>query len=199
MVAGNPVERPPSRSPAWRSRTRRCCPGAPRSTTCSCRSRSSSRTARACASDRRNTKPGRSAAGAGRAEGARATKYPLAAVGRHAAARLALPRADPRARAADARRALRRARRLHPRGAVVRHPRPPRGAAAHGHPRHPRPARGGVPRRQRLRHERAPRPHHRRARDRSSRARATSKSPTPGSSSISSTSCADISQGARSG
>ena len=48
----------------------------------------------------------------------------LAALRRHAAARLALPRADPRAEAPDARRALRGARRLHARGVVVRHARP---------------------------------------------------------------------------
>jgi ABC-type Fe3+/spermidine/putrescine transport system ATPase subunit len=44
----------------------------------------------------------------------------LAALGRHAAARQHLPRADPRAQDAAARRALRRAGRLHPRRAVVR-------------------------------------------------------------------------------
>ncbi len=49
---------------------------------------------------------------------------PLGAVRRHAAARLALPRADPPARAADARRAVRGARCLHARGAVVRAARP---------------------------------------------------------------------------
>jgi NitT/TauT family transport system ATP-binding protein len=46
-------------------------------------------------------------------------QVPLAAVGRHAAARQHLPRADPRAQDAAAGRALRRARRLHPRRAVV--------------------------------------------------------------------------------
>ena len=49
---------------------------------------------------------------------------------RHAAARLALPRADPRAGAADARRAVRRARCLHARGIVVRAARPLAEAAA---------------------------------------------------------------------
>ena len=91
----------------------------------------------------------------------------MAALRRHAAARLALPRADPRAEASDARRALRRARRLHARGAVVRDPRPPRRAGRHGRPRHARPARGDLPRRSHLLHERASGPHHRRARGRS--------------------------------
>ena len=44
----------------------------------------------------------------------------VGALRRHAAAHLDLPRADPRARDPAARRAVRRARRLHPRGAVVR-------------------------------------------------------------------------------
>ena len=62
---------------------------------------------------------GRGAAGAGRPcrDG---QQVPLGAVGRHAAARLAVPRPDPRAAAADAGRALRGARQLHARGAVVR-------------------------------------------------------------------------------
>ena len=45
----------------------------------------------------------------------------LAALRRHAAARLALPRADPRSAAAAARRAVRRARPVHPRGTVGDH------------------------------------------------------------------------------
>ena len=57
-------------------------------------------------------------------------QVPVAALGRHAAARLDLPRADPRAQDAAARRALRRARRLHARGAVVHAARPVDGAAA---------------------------------------------------------------------
>ena len=48
----------------------------------------------------------------------------VGAVRRHAAARVALPRAHPPAVAADARRAVRRARRLHARGTVVRAARP---------------------------------------------------------------------------
>ena len=56
-----------------------------------------------------------------------------------------------------------RARQLHARGAVVRDARPARGTARHHHPRHARPARGGLPGRPRLLHERAAGPHHRRA------------------------------------
>ncbi len=69
----------------------------------------------------------RDAAGLGRARRLR-QQVSLATVRRHAAARLALPRAHPRAAAADAGRAVRRARRLHARGTVVRDPRPARGA-----------------------------------------------------------------------
>src|SRR5262245_44567182 len=83
----------------------------------------------------------------------------LGAVRRHAAARLALPCADPSTRAADAGRAVRRARRLHARGAVVRAARPVAEARLHRDPGHPRPARGHVPRRQHPRHERAARAH----------------------------------------
>ncbi len=57
------------------------------------------------------------AAGAGRPEGVR-RELSLAALGRHASARQPLPRADPRAPPAAARRALRRARPVHPRGTV---------------------------------------------------------------------------------
>ncbi len=48
----------------------------------------------------------------------------VAAVGRHAAARVAVPRAGARARTAAARRALRRARPVHARGAVGHHAEP---------------------------------------------------------------------------
>ena len=72
---------------------------------------------------------------------------------RHAAARVALPRADPRAGATDAGRAIRRARCVHARGTVVRAARPLAEAQLHGDPGHPRPARGGVSSRQHLRHE----------------------------------------------
>jgi hypothetical protein len=56
-------------------------------------------------------------------------QVPLAAVGRHAAARQHLPRTGPRAQDAAAGRALRRAGRLHARRAVV-HPARPAGRAA---------------------------------------------------------------------
>ena len=82
-------------------------------------------------------------------------QVPVGALGRHAAARLDLPRAHPRAEDAAARRAVRRARRVHARGAVVHPARPAGGAALQRDPRHPRPARGGVPRRHRLRDEQA--------------------------------------------
>src|SRR5262245_18238835 len=85
--------------------------------------------------------------------------FSLGAVGRHAAARLALPRTDPSARAVDARRAVRRARRLHARGIVVRAARLVAEARLHRHPSHARPARSGVPRRQHPCHERAARTH----------------------------------------
>ena len=65
-------------------------------------------------------RPRRGAARAGRAQGLR-RQAAVAAVGRHAAARVAVPCADPRARAAAARRALRRARPVHARGAVGHH------------------------------------------------------------------------------
>src|SRR5260370_9662967 len=45
--------------------------------------------------------------------------FSLGALRRHATARLALPRTDPSAGAVDARRAVRRPRRLHARGLVV--------------------------------------------------------------------------------
>ena len=72
-------------------------------------------------------------------------QVPVAAVGRHAAARVDRPRAGLRAQAADDGRALRRARRDHPR--------PPERAAAaavaaraaHGGVRHPLDRRSGVP------------------------------------------------------
>ena len=67
------------------------------------------------------------------------------------------------------------------------------GAALHRDPGHARPARGGVPRRHRLRDEQAAGPHPRAARDRACRARATSKSPTPTRSPTSCTSCASAS------
>ena len=62
----------------------------------------------------------RGAAGAGRPERLR-RQISLAAFRRHAAARLALPRADPRPATAAARRAVRRARPVHPRGVVGDH------------------------------------------------------------------------------
>ena len=49
---------------------------------------------------------------------------------------------------------------LHPRGAVVRDPRPARGAARHHRPGHARPARGGLPGRPHLLHELPAGPHH---------------------------------------
>ena len=86
-----------SRSPAWRSRRRPCCRGGPRSKTCCCRSKSSSRTAARCAASAPNTSraPKNLLTSVGLARPGR--QIPLGAVGRHAAAHLALPRADPRA------------------------------------------------------------------------------------------------------
>ncbi|SOZ82883.1 hypothetical protein CBM2622_A50215 [Cupriavidus taiwanensis] len=86
-------------------------------------------------------------------------QIPVAALRRHAAARVDLPRADPPAAHAAARRALRRARRLHPRRTLVRAARPVAGAALQRDPGHARPARGRVPCRHGLRDEPATRPH----------------------------------------
>jgi NitT/TauT family transport system ATP-binding protein len=83
-------------------------------------------------------------------------QVPVAALGRHAAARQHLPRAGARAQDAAARRALRRARRLHARRAVVHPARPARGAALQRHPGHARPARERVPGRHGVRHEQEP-------------------------------------------
>ena len=96
---------------------------------------------------------------AGKAQGAAGVRRPaglyrkasLGALGRHAAARLDLPRADPRAGDPAARRAVRRARRVHARGAVVRAARPAGRAQGDGDAGDARPARGGVPRRHRVR------------------------------------------------
>ena len=106
-------------------------------------------------------------------------QVPVAALRRHAAARLDLPRADPRAEDAAARRAVRRARRLHARGAVVHPARPVGGAALQRHPGHARPARGGVPRRHRVRDEQAARAASSCGARSTCRGRATSRSPTP--------------------
>ena len=81
----------------------------------------------------------------------------LDAVGRHAAAREPVPSADPRARAADAGRALRRARCLHARGVVGRASDALAGAQVHLRAGDPRPARGRLSCRRHLRHERAAR------------------------------------------
>ena len=93
-------------------------------------------------------------------------QVPVAAVGRHAAARQHLPRAGARAEDAAAGRALRRARRLHARGAVVRDARPAGGAEVQRHPGHARPARKRVPGRHGVRDEQEPGAHRRQARDR---------------------------------
>ena len=85
-------------------------------------------------------------------------QVPLAALGRHAAARQHLPRADPRAQDAAAGRALRRARRLHARRAVVHPARPLDRAALQRDPGHARPARIGVPGRHGVRDEQEPGP-----------------------------------------
>ena len=179
-----------SRSPAWRSRRRTCCPGGARSRTSCCRWRSCSRTAGACArSATAYRRQGRGAAGPG-GPGRHGLQVSLGAVGRHAAARVAVPRAHPRAAAAHAGRAVRRARQLHPRGTVVRDARPARGAPGDHHPRHARPARGGLPGRPHLLHELPARPHHRRAAREHFRARAAWSSPTRRSSPTWCTTCA---------
>src|SRR4029078_13404730 len=59
---------------------------------------------------------------------------------------------------------------MHPRGAVVRDPRPARRAQDHDMPRHPRPARGGVSRRPRVRNVGPARPRAGGAQDRHSAA-----------------------------
>src|SRR5204863_153730 len=93
-------------------------------------------------------------------------QVPLGAVRRDAAAHLTLPCADPRAAAADARRAVRRTRCVHPRGIVVRDPRSACRAQDHRLPRDPRPARSRVPCRPRVRDVVAAGPHSGRAQDR---------------------------------
>ena len=107
--------------------------------------------------------PRRGAAGAGRPERLR-RQISLAIVRRHAAARLALPRADPRSATAAARRAVRRARPVHPRGAVGDHAGAVALAEADRDPRHARSARGRLSGQPHRRDARAPRPHHRRQR-----------------------------------
>ncbi len=85
-------------------------------------------------------------------------KFSLAVVGRHAAARQHLPRADPRAQDAAAGRAVWRARCLHARGAVVHPARPVDRAAVQRHPGYARPARVGLPGRHGVCDEQEPRP-----------------------------------------
>ena len=80
--------------------------------------------------------------------------------------------------APDARRALRRARQLHARGIVVRDARPARGAARSRSSSSPTTCARQPSCRPHLLHERAARPHHRRAARWSSRGRAISRSPT---------------------
>ena len=117
----------------------------------------------------------------------------MAALRRHAAARLDLPRAHPPAGAPDARRAVRRARRVHPRGALVRAARSLAGAALHRRAGDARSARGGVPRRHRVLHvASAPGASSRGAKS-TCRGRATSRSPTRTGSRRSCTSCASTS------
>ena len=144
----------PSRcASAWRSRTRRCCPGStirdnvmlPLKIVPPFRAASTAPSAR-----RRVPRSRRGAARAGRPEGLR-RQVSLAALRRHAAARLALPRADPRSAAAAARRAVRRARSVHPRGAVGDHAGAVDDAPADRAAGHPRPAGGGLSRQPHLR------------------------------------------------
>ena len=108
-------------------------------------------------------RPRRGAARAGRARGLR-RQVSLAAVRRHDAARLALPRADPRSATADARRAVRRARSVHPRGAVGDHAGSVADAAADRAAGDPRPQGSRLSRQPHLRDAGAARPHHRRQR-----------------------------------
>ena len=135
----------------------------------------------------RGTRPQAAAEGRpGRLRG----QVPLAALGRHAAARQHLPRADPRAQDAAARRALRRARCLHPRGAVVHPARPLDRAAVQRDPGHARPARIGVPGRHGVRDDQEPGALRGAAARSTCRVRATWRSPTRPSSPTSCTTCA---------
>ena len=105
----------------------------------------------------------RGAASAGRPQGLR-RQAALAAVGRHAAARVAVPRAGASAAAAAARRAVRRARPVHARGTLGHHAGALDARAADRAAGHARPARVGVPGEPHLRDEFAPGPHPRGAR-----------------------------------
>ena len=87
------------------------------------------------------------------------TKVPMGAFRRHAAAQFAVPRADPRTADAVARRAVRRARRLHARGFCGRSAKAVAQQEADGDPGYARPARSRLPCRHDLRHERAPGAH----------------------------------------
>ena len=127
---------------AWRSRTRPCCRGS--------RIRDNVmlplkivppfRQEYRRQAQGRVPRPRRGAARAGRARRLR-RQISLAALRRHDAARLAVPRADPRSAAAAARRAVRRARPVHPRGAVGDHADLWIDAPADRAAGHPRPAR----------------------------------------------------------
>ena len=117
---------------------------------------------------------GQCAAGAGRPQGFW-QPLSLATLRRHASARQSVPRPDPRAAHAAARRALRRARPVHARRTVVDPAGPldrPQADRAAGDARS---ARGGVSRQPHLRDERAARPHPRRQPRRPSPARARSR------------------------
>ena len=155
----------PSRLPAWPSRTPTCCPGGP------------SGQCPAAAGDRRAAPPAfpQEQGGIRRARGqaarpGRARRFrralSLGAFGRHAAADLALPGAHPRARPADAGRALRGPRRLHPRGALVRAARPVGADRLHRGSRHARSQGSRVPCRHGPCDERAAGPDRRLARHR---------------------------------
>ena len=85
----------------------------------------------------------------------------MAAVRRHAAARFAVPLAHSRAGLADARRAVRRARCLYPRGAVGRTAGALDAARLHHDSGDARPARSGLSRRYRARDVEPARTHHR--------------------------------------
>ena len=159
-----------SRSPAWRSRRRPCCPGARRWKTCCCRSKSSSRTA---AEIRR-----RRAEYAARAEnllasvglGGQGDKYPWELSG-GMQQRTSLCRAlihEPQLLMLDEPFGALDAFTREELWCVIRDLHAARKITVV--PRHPRPARGGVPRRPRVRDVGAARPRAGRAQDRHSAA-----------------------------
>ena len=148
-----------SRSPAWRSRRRRCCPGAPRWKICCCRSRSSSRiAATSAASKRRICRARREAARPRSASRGQGDKFPWELSG-GMQQRTSLCRAlihEPQLLMLDEPFGALDAFTREELWCVIRDLHAARKITVV--PRHPRSARGGVPRRPRVRDVGAARP-----------------------------------------